>query len=108
VHRNGRVPPSLTMCTPSSPARRLDGRVHLARRYPDALGDQFEVGMSPSMDVPMILPMCWGSAESVRADGQVGGPGDLLSSTITGPGRSRSRHVRTIFSDSFISSTRIT
>ncbi|SLJ20504.1 Uncharacterised protein [Mycobacteroides abscessus subsp. abscessus] len=102
------MPPSLTRCTPSSP--RGDSTATYTwpagTRMPSVTSLKWWI--RPSIELPMMRPMWAGelprpSAPSFRSAGQA----SFLSSIMTGPGRSRSRHCSTIFSDSFISSTRM-
>ena len=76
--RNGRVPPSETTCAPSSPRGRLDRHVGLARRHPEALGDQLEVVDQRLHRLAHdVLDVLVGVAHAVAADGQLRRPGDL-------------------------------
>ena len=77
--RYGRVPPSETSVAAELALGRLDRRVGLARRHPEALGDQLEVvdqrlhrGAHDLADVVEAV------AQAVAADGQLRRPGDLL------------------------------
>src|SRR6185369_17430609 len=105
--RYGRVPPSETACAASSPR----GPSMATYTWPGGTRKpsvtSLKWWMSDSIDWPMIFATCSSELPSPSAPmASWAGQAIFLSATITGPGRSLSRHCSMIFSDSRISATR--
>src|SRR5690625_4508423 len=106
--RQGRVPPSETTCTPSSPR----GASIASYTWPAGTRNPsvtiLKWWIKASMDSPMMCLMCSSELPCPSPPMEsCAGHAIFLSSTITGPGRSRSMHCSTIFNDCLISSTRM-